>query len=204
MARTATMELRLEGAKELERAFNALPAAFQRKALRPALRAGTKVMREAVRHEAQASLATSGSPAPHVADTLKIKAMKRKRGRVGFVVITAPRVVLGIKSADTYYPAHIEYGHLTGPRVQTVTLEPLPGENRRATNRRTQLEAGRQHVPANPFMKRGLEAGRAAATAAIVTELASRMNDITGLDKPGAQVPTSEVDLGDLSPAEVF
>ena len=34
MASAATMVLRLDGAKELERAFNALPVAIQRKALR--------------------------------------------------------------------------------------------------------------------------------------------------------------------------
>jgi len=191
MAASNRMTIDLEGFDALTRAFNSLPGALQNRFLRPALRAGAKVMLKSVQRTAPRS-----DQAPHVDMTLKIKAMKRKRGRVGFVVITGKREALGIKQttdpqrraynkrkrlerlmkregasagglgalqtiADLkrhdgpgYYPAHIEYGytHTSG-----------------------------RHIPANPFMKRGLEQGRAEATEAIAQELSRRLKDSVGL-----------------------
>lgn len=184
MAASNRMSIDLEGFDALTRAFNSLPAKLQGKFLRPALREGAKVMLKSVQRTAPRS-----DEAPHLDMTLKIKAMRRKRGRIGFVVITGKRPSLGIKNPDTYYPAHIEYGHFAGPRVQGP-VNPAQGESTRAAGKRLQREGGRRHVPANPFMKRGLEEGRAAATETIAQELSRRLKESVGLEK--------------LSDAEVF
>lgn len=148
MAAAPRLELSLTGHDAIVKAFNELPAKLQRSILRPALRAGAKVLRASVQASAPRS-----DEAPHMADSLKIKALKRKRGRVGYVVITAKRPILGIKAADTYYPAHIEYGYRHNGK----------------------------HVPANPWMKRGLEAGRAAAMNTVAREIGQRMKSKAGL-----------------------
>ena len=87
--------IKIEGRAALEKAFNELPLKIQKQILRPALRAGAKVMRTSVQ-----AVAPVSDTAPHVRDTLKIKAMKRDRsakGRIGLVIITAKRAVLGIR-----------------------------------------------------------------------------------------------------------
>jgi len=179
-----SLQLTLEGFEAVANAFNALPAQFQGQFLRPALRAGAKVMLASV-----ARTAPKSSEAPHVSMTLKVKAMKRKTGRVGYVVITGKRPSLGIKNQNTYYPAHLEYGYLTGPRVQGP-VNPAKGESSRDAFKRMQLEGGRRHVPGTHWMRRGLEAGRATAATAVAQELSRRMKASIGLDK--------------LSDAEVF
>lgn len=199
-----SMTIDLEGYDALTKAFNALPLKLQSRFLRPALRDGAKVMLKAVQRNAPRS-----DKPPHVDMTLKIKAMKRKRGRVGFVVITGKKAELGIREATAqekfnynrakrlermlkrggsdaggisgaastlseikalkrrsgpgYYPAHIEYGYRT---------------------------ASGKHVPANPWMKRGLEDGRAEATETIAQSLSRRLKESVGLES--------------LSDAEVF
>ena len=145
-----SMTIDLEGYDALTKAFNALPLKLQSRFLRPALRDGAKVMLKAVQRNAPRS-----DEAPHMDATLKIKAMKRKRGRVGFVVITGRRDALGIKKKDTYYPAHIEYGY------------------RKPDGTR---------VAANPWMKRGLEDGRAEATETIAQSLSRRLKESVGLE----------------------
>lgn len=216
MARAA-FQIQITGRAQLEKAFNALPAAFQRKLLRPALREGAKVLRESVRHTAQALLSTSESPAPHVADTLRVKAMKRDRsarGRIGLIVITGRREELGIRPPSAkeqvefdrrraeddrgrasakaagrryrapkrkrlgpgYYPAHLEYGYIHGST----------------------------HVPGLHWMRRGLEAGRDAATAKVADELTKRLKGAVGLDNATDQEFFADVDLGGAAPAEVF
>lgn len=162
----AGFDIKIEGHDALARAFKALPLKVQRKVLRPALRAGAKVARAAV-----AAQAPRSDEAPHVADTLKIKAMKRKRGRIGLVVITAKRELLGIKDPDAYYPAHIEYGY----RKKDGT-----------------------HVPANPFMKRGLEQSRTPATAAVAAEMSKRMKDLAGTPDVSDQDFFAETDGGEV------
>lgn len=210
----AGFEIRITGREALAKAFNALPVAIQRKALRPALRAGAKVMRESVKRTARSMLSKSGSPAPHVADSLKIKAMKRdrsKRGRVGFVVITAKRPDLEIEG-EGYYPAHVEYGHLAGPRVQGPLQydETQRKGGKFAKKGRTkktamaELQSGRTHVPAVPFMKTGLEAGRASSMQAIADELTARLKDLSGLGRETSDADFFSDDIGLDESADVF
>lgn len=190
-----SFEIAISGREELNKLFNGLPRAIQVKALRPALRAGAKVLREFVRHSANASF-SGDSGAPHVADTLKIKAMKRDRskaGRIGVIVITATKAELGIDADDrSYYPAHVEYGHLAGPRVQgpvefDETRRTADGsfakKNVTETAAKRAFQASqRRHIPANPFMRRGLDAGRSAATRAIADELTVRLKRLAGAE----------------------
>lgn len=208
----ASFTIQIKGQDALNKAFNALPVQLQRKALRPALRAGAKVMRTFVQAEARATFTKSDSPAPHVADTLKIKAMKRdrsKRGRIGLVVITAKREVLGVADNLTgYYPANIEYGYLAGPRVQgPVDID----EDRRgkegakpSQKAKAALQSGRRHIPANPWMKRGLESGRSASEAAIAEELKRRMKALAGPGAAGISDAEFFDDLGPDESADIF
>lgn len=217
----ASMEIRLEGFPRLQAAFNGLPIQIQRKCLRPALRAGAKVIRRHVAVQAP----KSGIP-PHMGDiqNLKIKAMKRdrsKRGRLGFVVITAKRPELGITNQNTYYPAHVEYGYLAGAATQGpvetggryhMRYDEATGKWVRSHKNdayskgadRTFRQGARRHVPANPFMKRGLEAGRAEANLAIAEELFSQLKSAAGLDQGVTGAEFFSDDIGSDESADVF
>jgi hypothetical protein len=176
------LRISITGREKIAEIFNGLPEKLQGKVMRPALRAGARVVLEQARHEIQSSLSTTDPPYPHLADSLHIRAMKRdrsKKGRIGVVVISGVREELGIKNLDTYYPAHIEYGHNTRkPRLDSIIMESV----RRGTSARP-ITFTVRHVPANPFFKRALEASREAAMAAIENEVAVRIKTLVGLDR---------------------
>lgn len=181
-------EIQLDGMDEVARIFNDLDLKVQKKILRPALRAGAKVLRESVRHAANAMLSKTDQPAPHVADTLKVKALKRdrsKKGRVGYVVITAMRGDLGIEKGDTYYPAHLEHGHMAGKEstVSDRARSILSPESVAAI----EAQHTRHHVPAVPFMKVGLESGRAAAEREVGAEVERRLRATAGFEGESAE-----------------
>jgi hypothetical protein len=183
MAVKPSLTISIEGMPEVARAFNNLPPFLQTKMIRPSMRAGAKVVQKHAVAEARA--VNSSSPAaPHMSDKIRVKAMKRKKGRVGFMVITAKREELGITDPDSYYPAHVEYGYLTGRRVQgpvqfTETRRTRKGRfaTKEVTKERAErgLQASRRHIPANPWMKRALEKSREAATRAVGEELKRRL-----------------------------
>lgn len=203
----AGFDIKIEGHDALARAFKALPIKVQRKVLRPALRAGAKVARAAV-----AAQAPRSDEAPHVADTLKIKAMKRKRGRIGLVVITGKRSELGIKeSTDSQRRAYNQRKRLERVMTKQGTsagglgvLETLADLKRRdgPGYYPAHIEYGYRkkdgtHVPANPFMKRGLEQSRGPATAAVAAEMSKRMKDLAGTPDVSDQDFFAETDGGE-------
>lgn len=174
-----SMTIQLDGFAALERTFNELPLKLQAKFLRPALKKGAEVLRASCRRTAPRS-----DDPPHVEMTLRVKPLRPRTGRVGFKIITGRPAELGIRDwtaaevsmlaahkakargakhragrgklrvGPGYYPAHIEFGHLRNGR----------------------------HVPANPFMKRGMEEGKAAAIQATAEELSRRLKAFTGAD----------------------
>lgn len=197
----AGFTIQITGQDALAKVFNALPVQIQRKALRPALRAGAKVLREYVKAEARSTFVKSASPAPHVADTINIKAFKRdrsQRGRVGFLVITGKKEQLGIgANRDSYYPAHVEFGYLAGPRnavqgpLDFTPVDRTKGGKFKSGGRtkaqalaelNAAFRATRRHIPANPWMRRGLEAGRDAALRATTAELSRRLKSMVGAE----------------------
>ena len=109
-------DISLLGDKALSRKLAKLPAAVQRKVLRPALRKGGKVILEAVRRNIPVD---EGK----LRKTLKLRALKAKRGRIGVEVRTGTREELDIPAgAEGYYPAHVELG--TRNRSATPYLRP--------------------------------------------------------------------------------
>lgn len=97
--------IRLEGAKELYRKLRDLPAKFARKILSKALRAGAKVVQAAAKKLAPK---LSGL----LRRSIKVRATKRKKGRVGFVVGTSA----GDYKGKSFYGAFLEWGHRLGSR----------------------------------------------------------------------------------------
>lgn len=97
-------DISLLGDKVLAYQFKQLPIVIQRKLLRQSFRAALRPV-----------LAMARSLAPQMtgamARTLRLRAMKRRRGRLGMLIMAAPRAVLGIAAdAKGYYPVHVEIG----------------------------------------------------------------------------------------------
>ena len=114
----ATISLNLQGDKLLALWFDRLPELTRKKISRRALRAGARIHKKA----AEALIpydsvrAKGRDDKPHLADVgLSIRAMRRSRknkNTVGVNVLTPRRSELGIaQDSNSYYPAHLEYGH---------------------------------------------------------------------------------------------
>jgi HK97 gp10 family phage protein len=193
------------GVPELQQAFALLPTKIQGKVLRPGLRAGAKVFRDAV--EAEAPRRT-GALATHV----HVRASKRrKNGNVGMIVITGTREELGIPEetkAGTprgYYPTAIQYSyrHGRGPstrfdgfmhdRKTGEVLLDKSGQPRKRYRRLSDEEFGSKRIPANPFMTRAFEGSKQDAIDAVSAEISRRIADLT--TKAVGGVAVSEGDL---------
>lgn len=122
MARRAPIKFRvsIDGDRKTQRAFDQLKKGAQGKVLRPALRAGAKVVKEAAQARAPKLSGT-------MARTMQVRAkrMSRKRVRVehggikpiAIAARTAPRAKLNIDPGDPYYyPSAVEFGtkHMEG------------------------------------------------------------------------------------------
>ncbi len=106
MATIASIDFKAFGIKELEAKFRKLPLRMQNKILRPSMRAGAKLVHQAAK-----------SAVPKDTGLLRrsiiLKAMKRSRTRIGFVVRTKGREHFGIDDKGKWYrPAIIEYGYV--------------------------------------------------------------------------------------------
>jgi HK97 gp10 family phage protein len=131
-------DISLLGAPELSKALAALPDKLERKVLTKALRAAGKFY---------LTLAKASAPRDEgrLASTMKLRALKRRRGRVGVMVQTGTRSALGIDPKQRgYYPAHLEFGHRD--------------------------RAGVHHPPV-PFMRRSLKTGESAIFAILRQEI---------------------------------
>lgn len=106
----ARIDLFLKGDIELQQELQDLPAKLENKILRKAIRESMKP----VLNDARANVSTyrvTGKHTDKIRKGLKIRALKRRRGRLGVGIITPPREAIGIDPADKwYYPAHIELG----------------------------------------------------------------------------------------------
>lgn len=104
--------LSITGDKELQFKMNSLANKLQKKVFRKALRAAAKESQKRVKQMLK-SESEDGRGA--MAKGLKIKSMKRSRGRVGITIRSATRGDLaakypGISFKRGYYPAVQEYG----------------------------------------------------------------------------------------------
>lgn len=97
-------DLSLLGDQELNRQFKALPLVVQRKLLRQSFR-------EALRPVLTAARANAPRLTGLLARTLRLRALKRRRGQLGMMVISGTRASLKIPATHPwYYPAHVELG----------------------------------------------------------------------------------------------
>lgn len=171
-----TYTLEVLGMPEVERVLNALPAIIQGRVLRPALRDGAKVIRDAVVDEAPRF---TGNMARH----FKVRAMKiRRRFGVGMRVIAGTKDDLGIPERTKaggprgFYPIAIEYGWHPGlrPGTRKITFTRArtsrygaAGTTATIYKRLTDAEYGTKKVQPNPFMLRAFQGAREAALEAV-------------------------------------
>lgn len=100
----ARFDISLLGDAELTQKLQGLPEKLERKVIRQAIRKGGQpIVRDA---KAQANKLTGA-----MAKSIKLRAMKRKKGRIGVRIQTGTRGELGIAADDPYYyPAIVEFG----------------------------------------------------------------------------------------------
>jgi HK97 gp10 family phage protein len=123
------------GIKEIDRKLKELVPKIQRKVLRQAMRSGMK-------HVFQEALLRVRVLTGLLKKNIKLRAMKRKRGRVGLLVQVKSDPGLSKTSKDGkryFYPASVEWGHgsvpphpfmrpaydLKGPEARDTTLNEL-------------------------------------------------------------------------------
>ena len=129
-----SLEITVSGAEEIDLALRVLGPKIERRIVSKAFRVGAKVMLKAVRQNIR-SLRKTGEHTDVLARKMKIQAMRRKKNRVGLMVVTPKRSELGIAEAggrNSYYPAHIELG------TQNNQAEPYMRDAFRDTNESVQ------------------------------------------------------------------
>lgn len=100
----ARFDITMLNAPELVRALEALPDNLERKVLQRAMRDSASFLLPLAR--ARAPKRTGAT-----AHTLFVRAMPRRKGRVGYLLLTGTRADLGIPAdAPYYYPAAAEFG----------------------------------------------------------------------------------------------
>lgn len=98
-------DISILGAPELSKALADLPANLERKVL-------TKALRQAGKFYQTLAAARAPRDRGKLATTFKVRALKRRKGRVGVMIQTGTRAQLGIAPQNKgYYPAHVEFGH---------------------------------------------------------------------------------------------
>jgi HK97 gp10 family phage protein len=115
MARGGIVDLSIIGDKETAALMRRLPTYLQKNIVSVALKEAIRPMHAAAKREIQA-LERGGGRMALVARKIKIKAIKRKRGLLGWRASPPPRVDLGIpKHHKYYYPRVVEYGTVDTP-----------------------------------------------------------------------------------------
>lgn len=107
----AAVDISLLGDKKLIRKLKRMEPAVQKRIMRKALRAGARPVRDESRR--RAPILTG-----RLKKSIKIRALKRSRNKLGVLVQTGTRAELGIDPDDRYYyPAHVELGHGSVPAI---------------------------------------------------------------------------------------
>ena len=138
----ARIDVSMIGDKALEQALRALPEKLETKVVRQALRKAAKPTLEQAKQNLQA-IRVTGERTDRIRTGMKIRALKRKKGRLGVMVMTPTRQELGIdETAASSIPAHIELGTRNSPARPFL---------------RSALKATRQEVFA--ILRRDIQAG---------------------------------------------
>lgn len=131
-------DISILGSKELSAALAALPEKLERRVL-------TRALRQAGKYYQTLAAARSPRDRGKLASSYKVRALKRRKGRVGVMIQTGTRAQLGIDPKQRgFYPAHLEFGHRD--------------------------RAGIHHA-ANPFMRSSLRTGQNAIFALLRQEI---------------------------------
>ncbi len=131
-------DISILGAPELTRALAALPEKLERKVL-------TKALRQAGKFYQTLAAARAPRDRGKLATSFRVRALKRRKGRVGVMIQTGTRAQLGIDPKQKgYYPVHTELGHRDRAGV---------------------------HHAANPFMRSSLRTGQNAIFAILRQEI---------------------------------
>lgn len=106
-------------------------------------------MRQALRQAGKYYMALAKARAPResgrLSTTMRLRSLKRRKGRIGIMVQTGTRSQLGIDPKQRgYYPSHVEFGHRDRSGV---------------------------HHAANPYMRSSLRTGQQAIFAILRQEL---------------------------------
>jgi HK97 gp10 family phage protein len=149
---TPSMVVRFEGQKELEAAFHALALSAQKKVFRPALRAGGKVIVAAIK-------ARVPKRTGNLRKSIKLRASRRSRKRIGVAVFVDKAVLAPRKqpknpkpgAREGWHPAHLELGYVRKTKKGTF------------------------HIPPRSFIRAGFDAVKEQALAAIEAEVGRRM-----------------------------
>jgi len=133
-------DISLLGAPELAKALSELTPQLERKVL-------TKALRQAGKFYLALAKARAPRDEGRLSSTMRLRSMKRRKGRVGVSIQTGTRSELGIDPKQKgYYPAHTEFGH---------------------------RDRGGVHHPPIPFMRTSLKTGESAIFAILRQELDS-------------------------------
>ena len=103
----ATVNVRIEGAKEIEKALKQLTKAQGRAAIRKGCRAGAKITQRAAKQIAPRKTGL-------LAKSIKVRAIKRSRTKVGVMVTTGSSS--NLFTGKTFYGAFQEWGWKVGKR----------------------------------------------------------------------------------------
>lgn len=151
------------GLVELANKLRDLPTKLEGKIARPAFRAGAKIIQQAEQQEApQLASPKPGRVRGLLARSIKVRAMKRKKGRLGYLVS------LPAGTSPTFYSLFVVRGHRLGKRT---------AEQKRAAKNHLPFSDTRQEVPPNPFPQRAFERVKDQAAAAVEAQLKSGIED---------------------------
>jgi HK97 gp10 family phage protein len=137
-----TVSINLFGHKELIRALEQLPVAVENRVLKFALREAAKPMLKAAR--ANAPVGRSGL----LKKSIKIRTMKRKKGRVGFTVGASRD---NLPTGKAFYGYFQEKGWVTGKRTADDRRTQKAGKER-------QPREGQRRIPGKFFTRRAFDA----------------------------------------------
>jgi len=119
---TKLFDMKLEGFEDVLKTLDTLTDKMQKKAMRPALRAGSKIIQKAAKAK---SPTLSGKNKRFI----KVKSLRRSRNIVGVAIQTGTREQLGIpRDKFGYYPMILEYG--SKDQKKQPFMKPALEENR--------------------------------------------------------------------------
>ncbi len=115
-----------------------------------------------------------------LARSIRLRAMKRSRSRVGARITT--NAYDNLYQGKTFYAAFQEFGWKTGKRVRNTDLgiKRFKRRTESQVNEATRREGRRRQVPAKSFMKRAAEARKDAALKIYKEEIEAGILKIVG------------------------